>query len=78
MGESNNKNNTNVTSQVDNSNLIDFTVIKLKNMLNDYHKRGMQDVATQVEVALSAYESGIADIKWHNGLPYVKYLAQKS
>jgi len=78
MGESNNKNNTNVTSQVDKSNVIDFTVVKLKNMLNEYHERGMQDVATQVEVALVAYESGKANIKWHNGLPYVKYLAQKS
>tara|TARA_R110002110_G_scaffold315885_1_gene528897 strand:- start:1 stop:237 length:237 start_codon:yes stop_codon:yes gene_type:complete len=78
MGESDNKNNTNVTSQVENSNVIDFTVAKLKYMLNEYHERGLQDVATQVEVALVAYESGKADIKWHNGLPYVKYIAQKS
>ena len=75
MGESNKKNNT---SQSVNDKLIDFTVIKLRHMLNEYHDRGIKDVASQIEVALVAYESGIADIKWHNGLPYVKYLAQKS
>lgn len=75
MGENNKKNNT---SQPVNDKLIDFTVIKLRNMLNDYHKKGMHDVAIQVEVALTAYEDGIAEIKWRDGMPYLKYLAQKS
>ena len=65
MGEDNKKKNVN--------KLIDFTVIKLKDMHRQYMDNNMPDIAHDIEQVLIEYQKGKADIIWREGLPYVKF-----
>jgi len=68
MAESNNKNNT----QGESDKLIDFTVIKLKQLAKEYRAEGDYTTAKQVEDCLEAHNDGDIDIVWRDGLPFVK------
>ena len=65
MGEDNNKNNS--------EKLIDFTVIKLKDMHKYYMDFNLPDIASDIMQVLVEYQNGNAKVKWRDGLPYVKY-----
>ena len=65
MGEDNNKNNS--------EKLIDFTVIKLKDMHKYYMDINLPDIAGDIMQVLVEYQNGNAKVKWRDGLPYVKY-----
>ena len=64
MGEGNKKK--------DENNLIDFTVIKLKEMYKQYMDSNMPDVASDIMQVLLEYQKGKVVIIWREGLPYVK------
>ncbi len=68
MAESNNKNNTPGESD----KLIDFTVIKLKQLAKEFKEIGDYQSAKQVEDCLESHIDGDIDIIWRDGLPYVK------
>jgi predicted DNA-binding protein (UPF0278 family) len=74
MGDTN---DSNAFESASNNVIVDFTVAKLRKLLSEYHDKGWLDAASQVEVALAAYESGKASVKWQNGLPYIKYFVEK-
>ena len=65
MGEDNNKNNS--------EKLIDFTVIKLKDMHKYYMDINLPDIASDIMQVLVEYQNGNVKVKWRDGLPYVKY-----
>jgi predicted DNA-binding protein (UPF0278 family) len=67
----------NLSEDSENKNVIDFTIVKLRKLLSEYHDKGLLSAASQVEVALAAYESGLASVKWQKGLPYIKYSTKK-
>ena len=69
MGEDNNKNNS--------EKLIDFTVIKLKDMHKYYMDINLPEVANDIMQVLVEYQNGNAKVKWRDGLPYVKYEQDK-
>ena len=54
------------------NNLLDFTVIKLKSLAEDYKKKHYYEMAQQVEDCLEAYLDGDVTVLWKKGLPYVK------
>jgi len=72
MAESNNKNNTNSASISASNKLIDFTVIKLKQLAKEFNELGDYHSAKQVEDCLEAHIDGEIDIVWRDGLPFVK------
>ena len=51
--------------------LIDFTVIKLKQIVNDFEDLGMYEQADEVLGALAKYQRGDILIKWQKGMPFV-------
>ena len=62
----------------DNNNLLDFTVLKLKSLAEDYKKKHYYEMAQQVEDCLQAYLDGDVTVMWKNGLPYVKVKQEES
>ena len=66
VGESNNKKNS--------EKLIDFTVIKLKDMHKYYMHNNLPEVASDIMQVLVEYRNGKVNVIWREGLPYVKYL----
>jgi len=69
MAESNKEKESDPAS----SNVIDFTVIKLKQLVKHYKDLGQRDVALQIDECLVAYLAGDVTIIWQEGLPYVKF-----
>ena len=67
MAESNNKKDIPESDKV-----IDFTVIKLKQLITYYKDKQLFDVVLNVEHALDNYLQGKCHVKWHDGLPYCK------
>jgi hypothetical protein len=69
-----------VTSMAESNdnNLLDFTVIKLKSLAEDYNKKHYYEMAQQVEDCLEAYLDGDVTVLWKNGLPYVKLKKEES
>ena len=55
----------------DTSNLIDFTVVKLKKMREEALKIAWFEMVEQIEVALALYNEGKSTIKWVDGEPLV-------
>ena len=53
-------------------NLVDFTVIKLTRIAEDYREQHYYDMAQQVEECLASYLLGTVTVIWKEGLPYVK------
>ena len=51
--------------------LIDFTVIKLKQIVNDFEDLGMYEQADEVLGALAKYQRGEILIKWQKGMPFI-------
>ena len=51
--------------------LIDFTVIKLKQIVNDFEDLGMYEQADEVLGALAKYQRGDILIKWQKGMPFI-------
>ena len=68
MAESNNNNN----NPGESDKLIDFTVIKLKQLAKEFKEIGDYQSVIQVEDCLAAHIDGDIDIVWRDGLPYVK------
>jgi len=66
MGESNNNKNNS-------EKLIDFTVIKLKDMHKYYMDNNLPEVASDIMQVLLEYQNGNANVIWREGLPYVKF-----
>jgi len=60
------------------NNLLDFTVIKLKSLAEDYKKKHYYEMAQQVEDCLEAYLDGDVTVLWKAGLPYVKVKQEES
>jgi len=60
------------------NNLLDFTVIKLKSLAEDYKKKHYYEMAQQVEDCLQAYLDGDVTVLWKAGLPYVKVKQEES
>ena len=60
-----------------NNNLVDFTVVKLKKLYEDYKKKQYFDTAKQIEDCLEAYLSGDVTVIWKDGLPFVKLKDKK-
>lgn len=61
-----------------NNNLLDFTVIKLKKLAEDYKEKHYYDMAQQVEDCLEAYQDGDVTVIWKDGLPFVKLKQENS
>lgn len=53
----------------DTSNLIDFTLIKLKRMREEARRIAWFDMVAQLEMAIELYEQGRATIDWVDGEP---------
>jgi hypothetical protein len=51
-------------------NLIDFTVVKLKRMANEFNELGQYHLEDEVYTALESYMSGNIGIVWQKGLPH--------
>ena len=58
-------------------NVIDFTLLRLKKLKQEYLELRMYDVVKSVEHAIDMYSQGKAKIKWKDGLPFVKILKEK-
>jgi|TARA_R110002074_G_scaffold348465_1_gene518923 hypothetical protein len=56
------------------SEIIDFTVAKLKQLHKQYKTKGDYPIADAILHVIEEYGTGNAEVVWKNGLPYVKYL----
>jgi hypothetical protein len=56
------------------SEVIDFTIAKLKQLYKEYKAKGDYPVADALLHVIDEYQSGNAEVVWKEGLPYVKYL----
>ena len=56
------------------SEVIDFTIAKLKQLHKQYEAKGDYPVADALKHVIDEYQSGNAKVVWKDGLPYVKYL----
>ena len=56
------------------SEVIDFTVIKLKQLHKEYEAKGDHAVADAILHVIDEHAEGKAEVVWKEGLPYVKYL----
>jgi hypothetical protein len=53
----------------DTTNLIDFTLVKLKRMREEARKIAWFEMVAQLEMAIELYEQGRATIDWVDGEP---------
>tara|TARA_R110002096_G_scaffold392220_3_gene587151 strand:- start:535 stop:777 length:243 start_codon:yes stop_codon:yes gene_type:complete len=51
--------------------VIDFTVVKLQRMIDNYEDLGMHEQADDVDGALEQYLAGELLIRWQDGMPFV-------
>ena len=65
-------------SEDNKNNIIDFTVIRLKKLSEDYKRKQYLDAAKQIDDCLEAYLSGDVTVIWKDGLPYVKLKDKKA
>ena len=56
------------------SDIVDFTIAKLKQLHKQYEAKGDYPVAHALKHVIDEYQSGNAEVIWKDGLPYVKYL----
>ena len=56
------------------SEIINFTIAKLKQLHKQYEAKGDYPVADALKHVIDEYQSGNAEVVWKDGLPYVKYL----
>jgi hypothetical protein len=59
-------------------NLIDFTVVKLKRMANEFNELGQYHLEDEVYTALESYMSGNIGIVWQKGLPHAVERPEKT
>ena len=51
--------------------VIDFTVVKLQQMIDNYEDLGLHEQADDVDGALEQYLAGELLIRWQDGMPFV-------
>ncbi len=54
--------------------IIDFTVIRLEKLIKEFSELQLYETVEDIKKVLEEYNKGNANIRWRNGLPYVKYL----
>jgi hypothetical protein len=53
-------------------NIVDFTIVKLKKLKQEYLEQGMYETAAIIDYALDLYKKDKASIQWIGGNPHLK------
>ena len=53
-------------------NIVDFTIVKLKKLKQEYLAKGMYETAAIIDYALDLYTEDKATIQWIRGNPHLK------
>lgn len=60
------------------NNVIDFTIVKLERMANDFNAQGQHTLEQEVYIALDAYMSGSIGIVWQKGMPHAVTIPEQA